>query len=311
MAIRFRCQRCRQPLTVSRDKADGKVQCPKCGASQSAPANEAAATALAMDRLARNHNAAENDAEIADFEAEPATATVAPGEPPGQVSNEPAATPPPQISAATTRAAEPAAPDMILMPRRTIYVQSGLMLAFAVTAFAAGYLIGRGDARHYAQVREEAAVQQRVEISGRLLYEDDAGNAVADQHAAVFALPSERFPQESLPVRDLRPLSPPPAADHPSVQRIRQLGGAYARADALGDFSMDVPSPGDYRLLVISRHARRPAGSDVDASDLVEIRDYFELAEMLIDRCQYRWTLERVGGGNHRVEESFGRDQGP
>ncbi len=307
MSIRFRCQRCHQLLGIGPRKADSQIQCPKCGAKQTVPNDEAAAAALAMDRLAKTHDEVESTADVVVFEGDPPAAASPPAPQPGQ-----AAPMPPTPGLPLSRVpGEPVPPGMILFPRRTIYVQAALFVMLAATAFTAGYLIGRGDADYGVQVREEEAARQRVEITGRLVYEPSPDTITGDENAIVLALPLGRLPEQKLSIRDIRPHSPPPGENHPSLLKIRGLGGAYARADARGDFRMTLPKPGDYRLLIVSRHARRPAGNDVEVSDLVEIRDYFELAELLIDRCKYRWTLEKVGGGSHRVEANFGRDGRP
>ena len=82
-----------------------------------------------------------------------------------------------------------------------------------------------------------------------------------DEGAVVIVLPAGKLPDKRLPIAGLRPGDPPPAAGDATSAALAKFGGAAARADASGDFTLSVPAAGSYRILVLSRQAtREPVG---------------------------------------------------
>ena len=69
---------------------------------------------------------------------------------------------------------------------------------------------------------------------------------------------------------------------------------------------MIVPDQGEYYILIISRNAARPQGTDPDEADLMEIGRYFTMPERLISRYQYRWGKHQVHSGLLPIEVDFG-----
>ena len=86
------------------------------------------------------------------------------------------------------------------------------------------------------------------------------------------------------------------------VRRIEELGGAYTRANGEGSFSLLVPDRGTYHLLILSRHAQRPADVPIDELDLDEIQKYFASADHLINRHHNRH--HRGGQCSHRATKT-------
>ncbi len=297
MAVRFRCQRCHQILGIASRKAGSRIECPKCGLPQVVPSEEAAAAAMAMDRLAPSHQPVAETASVVVYDDQPA-----PIDSPQLV----------QPSEESTEATGPIVPrQMILYPRKSLYLQAVLMLLLAVGAFACGYAIGRGDAAHHREVAREEAARESVLVDGKLVYNPGTGQIAGDVDAVVIALPAERWPQKGFSIQGIRPQDPKPAESHKGVRRIVEFGGAYVRAAKSGNFDFLLPDQGAYRLLVISRHAAREPGEDLDEVDLVEIQEYFPLAEQLIGRSKYRWSTEQIANGFKSVEIDFGRDGQP
>jgi len=327
MPIRFHCKRCQQLLGIASRKAGSEIQCPKCGIAQVVPSQEAAAAALAMTQFAKTDVVTGNAADLVVYDDEPSvieTPRPRPQEPAAkqavavQKSSAKQAVAAEKPSAATVSApaaaqlAPPAGRSvpqgMILFPRRSYYVQGFLFVILAAAAFGAGYLIGRGDATVEKRIEQEQAIKERILIEGKLVYEPGAGQISGDKRAVVIALPDGKCPQKTLPIQGIRPQDPPPAESQRTVRMIRQLGGAYARANAEGDFSMVVSQQGKYHLLIISSHAARPQGVKVDEFDLAEMEKYFELADHLVNRFKYRWELKEINIGSDEIEVNFGRD---
>jgi len=315
MPIKFRCQRCHQLLGIASRKAGSEVQCPKCGISQIVPNEEAASAALAMTRFAKAHEIVENPGEVVVYEDEPAAIeTRRPTAAGKSTPDHPAATGTSDPAEPTQRGpiegefGEPVPRGMVLYARRTIYVQGLLLLIVAAVFFGGGYLMGRGDAIDRREAEAEGAAKERVLVEGRVAYRPGPGQLAGDENAVIIALPDGAFPQEGISFRGIRPEDEPPGENHKSLRMIAELGGTYARADAKGAFSMVVPDQGTYRLLIVSAHADRPAGTEIDELHLSEIQQYIELAEHLIHRHQYRWTTEEINIGFNPIEVEFGRD---
>ena len=183
--------------------------------------------------------------------------------------------------------------DHILFPRRMFYVEAALYLVVAVGAFGLGYLIGRGRGTDTAGTGQKNLAQSRVPVEGRVRCDRGGGALVADEGAVVIVLPARKYPSPRLPAAALHPSQPPLGQGSPEVLRIRELGGAVTRADDAGNFSFFVPARGEYRVLVVSRRAARPAGGP-SAADREEMAKYFDAIDRLLDGCQYRWTLDEI-----------------
>jgi len=206
-------------------------------------------------------------------------------------------------------AGEPVPRGMILFPRHTFYVQGLLFVVLAAVTFAAGYFMGRGDARVERQRIEEELAKERVLVEGTLLYQPGPNRVEPDNRAVVMALPVGKFPEKKLTFQGIRPADREPAPSHPTVRQIRELGGVYARADDEGSFDMVVPDKGSYWVLVISAHAGRPKDSDIEEPDLDQLGNYFSQPELLIGRYKYRFTEEEIDSGFNPIDIDFGRDE--
>ena len=298
MAIRFHCKSCQQLLGISSRKAGSQIDCPTCGAAQTVPSEDTANAAITMSESARAWEAAELASAVVIYDEEPANRQ------PAVPSESPGPTQPPSSRIAPER---PIPEGMILYPRRTLYVNGILFLVVGVVGFAAGYLMGRGDASEdLVRAREEAS-KQRVPVEGRLVYDSGTGKIAADAGAVVMVLPAGEFPEKRISTQGLRPQDPPPDDSQKSVRTITALGGVYGRADDTGAFSFVVPEQGNYRLLLISRHARRAPQSVIEEVDLDEMQKYFRGAARLVGRWKYRWSAEQFHTPTE-IQYNFGAD---
>jgi phage FluMu protein Com len=299
MAIRFRCHRCNQLLGIATRKAGQEIECPKCGTLQTVPSEEAAAAAMAMRQFAVRQET-EAATEVVVYEDDP-TPIDTPRRPPGG-EGKPS---PPSAPAAFEPAGEPSE-NMVAYPRRTLYLHGLLFAVLAVVAFAAGYLTGRGDATLSLEQAHKEAVRERVLVDGRVVYDPGGGSLEGDDGAVVIALPDGKKPAETLSIQGLRPRDPAPAEADESVQAIEAIGGAYARVDASGMFSLVLPATGKYRLLIVSRQTERPADQRIDELDLDQIREYFYRGSDLVGWHKYRWSPEELHSGGDSITQDFG-----
>jgi hypothetical protein len=197
--------------------------------------------------------------------------------------------------------------DLILFPRRVLYIQAALFVVVAGVAFTAGYYMGRGDATFEKEIQQQAKARQRVLVEGKLTYRSSNGE-VGDKDAVIILLPAENLPPQPLSIDGIRPEDEPPAESHPTVSAIVGLGGGYARADADGVFWLRVPGQGQYRALLISRHVTRPEGAALAEADLMEIGKYLAPADRLVDRFKCVWRTVDVGQDPRSLDHDFGQD---
>jgi hypothetical protein len=164
--------------------------------------------------------------------------------------------------------------------------------------------MGRGG--WLAASRENADIQNRVPVEGKVLLEVRAGGKRGDEGAVVLVLAADKSPAKRLPIAGLRPDDPPSSAGGTTSAALAELSGAVARADASGGFRLFVPAAGSYRILVISGQARRVSGVKLDQSDLADLKKYFDAPDDLLQQRRYRWLTKelRLGAGPISVEFS-------
>jgi len=181
--------------------------------------------------------------------------------------------------------------DRISLPRYVLYGQGVLLIAVAMTALTLGILIGRGTA---PRVVEKSGAPTPCFLTGTVEYASRSGAHVPDAGAVVIVVPQDKRLADKAPIEGLRPEDPMPAADLPSLSRIRSIGGDYTRADDQGYFKLRVPDTGDYFLLVVSRQTQRKASERLEPVHLAQIGRYFLPAPDLIGDHKYRWRAETV-----------------
>ena len=261
-----------------------------------------------VDPMATNDSEAGIQPSETDVEPIPAPQDVATevsqGEAPPPKTEEPAPPQPPAVR----RSPSLVPSDMILFPRRMLFVQAILFPVIAIVALLVGYFIGRGGATNATRSDQKAAAGDRVPVEGKVLYDPGTGDPIGDEGAVVIVLPSGKTPTSRLLAEAIRPSDSPLPETHRTLSVIRDFGGGYARADASGEFSFFLPDRGKYRVLVVSRHATRPHNTKTNDADLAEMGKYFEQPSQLLRACKYRWTSEEIHVGMQPIEVDFGRD---
>src|SRR5690606_36868980 len=181
--------------------------------------------------------------------------------------------------------------DRISLPGYVLYGQGVLLIAVAMTALTLGILIGRGTA---PRVVEKTGERTPCFLTGEIQYASRSGARVPDAGAVVIVVPQDKRLTDKASIEGLRPTDPLPAADLPSLVRIRSIGGDYTRADHQGYFKLRVPDTGDYFLLVVSRQSQRQASERLDPVHLAQMGRYFLPAPDLIGEHKYRWRAETI-----------------
>ncbi len=284
MAIRFPCPHCGRLLRTASRKIGTEIECPKCNCVQTVPNEEAAALALALGRKSRKSR------RKVEF---PGTAEDLVGG-----SNGTGAVRPPPLPENW-----PAGTRGRLRPHHVVLFVAGLFVAFAV-----GFLVGRDSVVPGAARKGATAGKERVLLYGTLVYSAGTKGLTGDESAVVVVLPSDRFPQTPWSPYGIRPDDPAPGESQPTIRAIRSLGGAYARTDESGEFSLALP-PGRYWVLLLSRHAARPRDAFLDELDKTQIGRYFSDPAELLRTSKYHWIAKDLRVGvDSPVEFNFGRD---
>jgi hypothetical protein len=322
MPIRFACPECRQLLGVATRKAGSQVACPKCQAAITVPTQKEADRAAALgrfetpdieetlsnlvvyDRTPEGRAMPAGGRQAADREAAARHAaaghaglkyTAEGKETSGQRESEQseAGRPTAETYAAAGRRLASDERTTLLIPRKVVYFQAGLLAAVAVLFFAAGVWIGYGTRRETPQEANVGSATLDV-----LLHYRDNGDLRPDEGAVVLVLPALAEGKgilEKVAAGPLMPGAPPLNAASPAMSKINLLGGAYGRTDAAGKLSgLVVPRSGPHHVLLLSNHARR--SGEPRPQDLAALATYVEGAtELLADR-QYRLTTEELRG---------------
>ncbi len=128
-------------------------------------------------------------------------------------------------------------------------------------------------------------------VTGNLHYPDFDGQPAPDADAVVIVLPLDSVPRITIPIEGLRPNDDEFDPNGDGVQQITEIGGAFQRTGAAGEFSLPLPKSGKYFVLMISSHAKRAEGQAIDPATLQELRRFFRNPGMLIG--EYGFVLEK------------------
>jgi hypothetical protein len=296
MPIRFRCQHCRQRLSVRSKKAGAVVLCPACknkvvvpippkpgetpsgepalAAQQPAEIGQAA-TAMVADEAAPDVIASEEDDSgipfpeftVYDYETEFIYETGDEDEGPRETVDF----------------------DLVAVPRWVLYAQGVLLGVVALLGFAFGVIMGSAAPR----LKETAQQSGPLTISGEVAYNAGDNLPTPDSGAAVLLVPEDARPEQKAAVSSFLPGGALVDASDPAVLSLRQIGGDFTRADGRGEFRLVAPQPGPYFLLIISAHLDRPVSERAAPQDLAEPGRYVESAPELLAQKRYRWTRRR------------------
>jgi hypothetical protein len=172
----------------------------------------------------------------------------------------------------------------VTFSRRVLYVQGALISVVALFGFVLGYYVGRSQAEPIVV----SHTPEKVLITGRVIYENSLGQKLPDGGAVVLAMSSgRRVPRAERPsLVGLGPANPPLDDNDPVITTIRNLGGAYARADEQGRIELTL-RPGEYFVLWVSRGATRSASAIPRSEDLNTLGALVRDADQLIGEQRY------------------------
>jgi hypothetical protein len=159
-----------------------------------------------------------------------------------------------------------------------------------------------------ANVASGSTKDKSASVRGSITFLTEAGEQRPDKGARVLVLPETRGGTIKLSVVGLRPSDSAEDAAVASAS-LRALGGDVAVVDDSGNFELGSLAPGNYRILALSRYQPRDDRVAIDAELKGILESYFEKAEPLLGKCQFRLDKIKVTGQQPALwNHSFVRD---
>ncbi len=275
MPITFPCPHCSHSIKASSKHANRQFSCPKCQekltvpakrvakrkspATKAPPREPSAKKTPPRSTTAKPVNESNNEpqfdeSKIVDFEAQSESASDA---------NHSTRSP---LSIRID-------PNSVSIPKSVLVLQGGLLAVLAILAFALGLLVGRQGS---STAESRAGEAQPVTITGKVEYATKAGITTGDDQCVVFLLPALKRPETKISIEGLRPDDPRPDDSHPSIQRIRELGGDVSKTDIHGNFELKLLKDNKkqrFYLLAVAGYTVRKR--DIPAADRAQIGNYF------------------------------------
>lgn len=308
MPIRFSCPQCSQKLSVSTRKAGTRANCPRCNEELTVPgtpvpikseeSSEEAATPSAMESagsaslasppLVPSEGVGEDDP-YAQFVVYDDTDLV--------YEEGASGTPVPVVPERARR--KPSIQDQIALPRYVLYTQGLLIGAVGLFCFTLGVLTGGT----FFSSSEGTTVNRPCDVSGTISYLS-GGRTLPDEGAVVVVLPQTEDVGQRIKPQGLRPDEPLGELPPEGAEQIRNMGGAYARADDKGQFQVHLASGGKYYVLVLSSHVRRGGDDIVKTDDVAKLGRFIESANDLLADSRYEFRTESIRG-DRKLNEVF------
>lgn len=284
MPFRFPCEHCGQTLKVSTKKIGKSEACPACKRVLIVPSLAEAAARFKSRKQAAVGAEGESESSgglsefvVYDDDTELVYET----------------DDPPMLERAPVAAAATVDLTKVSVPRTMLYLQGGLLALVALAAFGLGIVVGSGMTSTPVVVDKERSFA----LTGKLQYRGARGES-PDEGAVVVVVPVDARPEreKKLPTAEFLPGPSAPPADSPGLKILREIGGDYTRADATGNFRVQLPRLGNYYVLFISRAS--PPVKEVDRQkqfeDLAQMGIYFDRdVPQIGERHNYRWSTEK------------------
>ncbi len=185
------------------------------------------------------------------------------------------------------------ASDGIYLPRRALFAQAALLAVTSGLTLLAGFAIGLA-VRGNVEVPFIPNRGPMSKLSGNVRYTDPTGKRFADNGALVVALPLTGMQAADFPLAaaELAFYDEAHFAASNAGRSILDAGGGFVRSGAAGDFTLKLQA-GNYRLLIVSRHAAR-AATDRQAGSLQSLNRVFSPANDVVRDRQFRWIIEEI-----------------
>ena len=139
-------------------------------------------------------------------------------------------------------------------------------------------------------------------VTGKINYRDQQDSVTPDSGAVVILLPKDAKPDRQADPEGLHPDQGSPGEDNSGILAIREIGGAYGRANDQGQFKLSVTNSKQYYVLCISSKSGKQQDNKLPMKDSLQISSYFFPAEELIGASQYRWQVASIEGTEKELD---------
>ena len=349
MPIRFRCVYCGQLLAIATRKAGQEVDCPKCSHPNKVPLKDEDDVPPPPHQESRISKAFESRKFDKWLGRETPEAAATPPkvrrEESGSVDVESASDTIDRAVGSDSASAvdEPWRTDPEVLPTSRIdppdayapsWISAGTLAVLAVglllITFALGILVGRNVFPHQQPVPVPATeptpppgrlvveepkaappaipVANAFSIGGKIEYQAADGRVVADMGAIVLALPSQSIPptDKRIAVEGIRPGDADIAEGR---RRVETWGGRLVEVSPAGDFTLPLPLPQPYWILILSAHAPRADAAPLFPTDRGTIEQYFPDANALVGDREFLLVTKspRPGAPLNPLNYCFGK----
>ena len=158
---------------------------------------------------------------------------------------------------------------------------------------AAGSTVDPGRPQVPAAERR-AAPRAGPAISGRISYESPSGRR-PDRGARILVLPATKPGHARLLAATFRDEEASPDFRLARAS-LEALGGKVALADVQGNFAVDLPEPGVYRILVLSHFQRREQSEPIDSTLQQQLASWFDRPDQLLGQLAFHSGEVRYNG---------------
>lgn len=295
MPVDHVCPHCQNRLAVPRRKVDVEFPCPRCGGANFISKAEAAERKAQSRAKRASQRLQANELQVAvgyDDVGNLLGASVDPHAWQQPMYPQAGVYPAGGWTAPQRSASQPAVnteelQDLILVPKQMVLLQVMLFILLGPIAFGLGYWAASSGTTVVQGGDQAVVAAEAVPIKGEIKL--PLGLEPHDVGAVVLALPSDAKLNAKFASRGLRPKDAQDAFAQNQEQAIHDLGGDVVRADAKGEFTLIVKRPGQYKVLIVSHFATRPAGDRPSDIDMKEMAKYFDNPSDLIGPHQYSW----------------------
>jgi hypothetical protein len=189
-------------------------------------------------------------------------------------------------------------------------------VVLAAVSFAFGYVVGSrsnatapesptaaknsGDGRAAQAPATNGADPAGAKLSGRITYVTQSGDSRPDRGARVIVFPPQRAGSAKLSVVGFRAADE--AADmHVAAASLKALGGALAVVGEDGTYSLAVPGPGEYQVLVLSHFQPRDSDKQMTPRLRSLLESYFDRPDQLLGSLDYNHAQVRHKGADAEI----------
>jgi len=201
--------------------------------------------------------------------------------------------------------------DVIIVSRGRIRWYYLLLIMTAVSFFCLGWLSSHRQPVTKKPTNKPAEGTAPVLLTGQIRYGRPGGLPIPDGGSVVIILPKDTTPERPIPIEGLRLWDSETAAGQVNRQRLSELGAGWVRVAEDGSYSVVLPQPGQYWVLMISRNLARPkavlelANRGIAELDFEQMSQYFERPGDLVGPQAYRWSLETIGPTGLNLNHDF------